>query len=96
MHFAEGFVREVGVDLRRRDVGVAEEFLHGAEVGAVHEEVRREAVAEFVRVDALCDAGFLGTRGDHSLHGARRDGTDHVAALINAHEKFFFRVGTLV
>ena len=34
--FAKRFVRQVRVDLRRRDVRVAEELLHGAEVGAVH------------------------------------------------------------
>jgi hypothetical protein len=31
--------RDVGVDRRRRDVGVAEQHLHGAQVGAVVEQV---------------------------------------------------------
>ena len=48
VYVTEVFVGDVGVDLGRGDVGVAEECLHGAEVGAVVEEVGREAVTEFV------------------------------------------------
>src|SRR5215210_4307642 len=43
----------VGVELGRREVRVAEHLLHRAEVGAALEQVRRERVAEQVRVDAL-------------------------------------------
>jgi len=35
MHIAELFVRNVGVDLGGGDIGVAEEGLDGANVGAV-------------------------------------------------------------
>src|SRR5438552_12375832 len=44
------------VDLRRRDVRVAEHRLHGAQVGAALEQMGGEAVAQRVRVDALLDA----------------------------------------
>src|SRR5437588_7062585 len=44
------------VDLRRRDVRVAEHRLHGAQVGAALEQMGGEAVAQRVRIDALLDA----------------------------------------
>ena len=44
----------MGVDLGGGEVGVAEEFLDGAEIVVVFEEVGGEAVAEGVRV-----AGFV-------------------------------------
>ena len=43
----------VGVDLRGREVGVAEHRLHRAQVGAAFEQVGREGVAQHVRRDAL-------------------------------------------
>ena len=45
-----GYVR---VELGRREVGVAEHLLDAAQVGAALEQMRREGVAEQVRVDAL-------------------------------------------
>jgi hypothetical protein len=48
---------DVGVDLRGRDVGVAEQGLDGAQVGAALEQVGGEAVAELVRRDGAGDAG---------------------------------------
>jgi hypothetical protein len=39
----------VRVDRRRRDVGVAQQELDDAQVGAVVQEVRREGVAQHVR-----------------------------------------------
>ena len=41
-HGGRAPVEDVGVDHRRRDVAVAEEFLHGADVVAVFEQVGRE------------------------------------------------------
>ena len=41
-----GFVEDVGVDHRGRDVLVPEQFLDGANIVAGLEQVRREAVAE--------------------------------------------------
>ena len=46
---------DVRVDLRRRNVGVAEHFLHRAEVGAALEQVRRERVPQRVRRHVLLD-----------------------------------------
>ena len=44
--------RDVRVDRRRRDVGVAEQQLHDAQVGAVIEQMRRERMAQHVRRQA--------------------------------------------
>ena len=52
-------VGDVGVDLGSADVGVAEHSLDGAEVGAVHEKVGGEAVAEGVGGDVFRDASLL-------------------------------------
>ena len=46
-------VGDVGVELGRREVGVAEHLLHAAQVGAALEQVGRERVAEQMGVDAL-------------------------------------------
>ena len=48
---------EVGIDLGRRDVGVAEEDLHAAEIGSVLDHVRGAAVAELMRAGGRV-AGF--------------------------------------
>ena len=56
-HGLETAFFDVGVDLRRRDVGVAEEFLNDAEVGPAAEEVGGEAVAHEVRINIRFDAG---------------------------------------
>lgn len=65
---AEAFVGDVGVDLRGRDGRVAEHGLHRADVRAVVEEVRREAVSESVRVDVFDDASFDGAALHQPLH----------------------------
>lgn len=56
--FAHARVIDVCVDLCCGDVGVAEEFLDDAEVCASGEEVRGEAVSEFVWVDAIESDAF--------------------------------------
>ena len=53
---AEAAAGYVGVDLGGADVGVAEEFLDDAEVGAMLEEVGGEAVAQHMRRDVAIDA----------------------------------------
>lgn len=58
VNFAEMGVGDVGVNLGGGDVGVAEERLDGAKIGAIHEEVSGEAVAEGVGSDVLGDTGF--------------------------------------
>ena len=60
---AAAAVGDVRVALGRPEVGVAEHLLHRAEIGAALEQVRRERVAEEVRVDALrLEPGLLGER----------------------------------
>ena len=59
-------VQEVRVDHGGSNVAVAEELLHGSEVGAVLEEVGGEGVAEPVAADALGEAG------ETSFHCGRR------------------------
>ena len=49
---------DMGVDLRGRDVGVAEELLHRAQIRAVLQEMAGEGMTEHVRRDARrLDAG---------------------------------------
>ena len=57
MDFLEPRVVDVRVDLRRRDAGVAEHFLHLPQVGAAGEQVRGEAVAQRVRAQLGGAAG---------------------------------------
>src|SRR5581483_10348439 len=58
---APATVGHVQVDLRGREVGVAEHLLDAAEVGAALEQVRREGVPQQVRVDPLrLEAGLAG------------------------------------
>ena len=44
-------VEHMRIDLRRRDVGMAEQRLHDAEIGAAGEEMRRESVPQHMRRD---------------------------------------------
>lgn len=67
---AEVGVGDVGVDLGGGDVGVAEEALDGADVGAVHEEVSGEGVSEGVRGDVFGDAGGFSVFFDDALDAA--------------------------
>ena len=60
---------DVGVDHGGADIGVAEEFLDGADVVAVFEQVGGEGVPEGVAVDALGDFGAAGGFGDGFLEG---------------------------
>ena len=55
MNITKVLVGDVGVYLCRCDICVAKERLHGTEVGSVTEEVRCEAVAEFVWSDFARD-----------------------------------------
>ena len=81
MDFAEFFVGEVGVDLRRRDVRVAQEFLHGTEIRTVHQEVGRKLVTKLVRIHFFRDAGFDRPMRDEALDRARDDATDDFRAV---------------
>src|SRR5437016_13959777 len=63
VHLAQPAGCDVRIDLRRADVGVSEERLHDAEVGAAGEEVRRERVPERVRRDAEIGRASCRERG---------------------------------
>ena len=63
VHLAQPLARDVRVDLRRPDVGVAEHELHGAQVGAAFDEVGGEGVAQGVRAQVLAHLGLHGAAG---------------------------------
>jgi hypothetical protein len=71
---AEGAaVQHVGVDLCRRDVGVAQQILDRAYVVAAFEQMRCEGVAEAVAGDAFVDSGALRCRADGFLQAGLVD-----------------------
>ena len=72
VHAAEVLAVHVRVDLRRRDVGVAKEFLHDAQVGPVLQEMAGEGVAENVRADLVGAIGKL-REGIDSLNAEGRE-----------------------
>lgn len=47
--FAQALVQDVGVDLRRGNVRMAQQLLHHSEVGTVLQQVGSECVAQHVR-----------------------------------------------
>ena len=49
----------MGIDLRGDEVGVAEQFLHAAQIRAGVEQMRGVAVAELVRREVRVEAGYL-------------------------------------
>ena len=54
-------IEHVGIDLRRRNIGMAEQFLHDAQIGAVLQKMAGEGVAQHMRADPR--------RGDPGLRG---------------------------
>ena len=74
VRLAAAAVGDVRVALGRREVGVTEHLLHGAEIGATFEQVGREGVAQQVRMHALgLEAGLLGELAqDQERAGAGR------------------------
>src|SRR5205807_8968254 len=69
-----GYVR---VELGRGQVGVPEHFLDGAQVGAPLQEMRRERMAEQVRVDAF---GLEPCRGGEPAQDQEGAGAGEAAA----------------
>ena len=51
---------DMGVDLRRRYVGVAQHLLDDSQIRAVAEQMRCEAVPELVRINIFFQPGTLG------------------------------------
>ena len=61
MDIPQPFLVDVRVDLRRRDVGVAEQLLDDAQVRAVAEQMCGEGMAQEVGVDLCLDPGEAGS-----------------------------------
>lgn len=57
MHGFQSLLIDMRIDLRRRNVGVTEHFLDDAQIGAVPQQMRREAVPQKVRVNVLFQSG---------------------------------------
>src|ERR1700677_4811721 len=64
---------EVGVDLSRADIGVPEKLLDPPQIAAGLEQVRREGVAEHVRMDVYAETLPARPQVHAQLHGARRE-----------------------
>jgi len=71
--------RQVRVDLRRAQALVAEQLLHAAQVGAVVQQVRREAVTQRVRADPGIEAGLHEVFVELAAH---RAGAERFAVLV--------------
>ena len=63
---------EMRVDLRRRDIRVAEQLLHGTKVTRRFEQMARTRMPHQVRIDALPDALLLRTLLEPRAHAVRR------------------------
>ena len=57
MHSFQSLLIDMRIDLRRRNIGMAEHFLDDAQIGAVPQEMRREAVSQKVRINVLFESG---------------------------------------
>ncbi len=62
---------DMRIDLRRRNIGVAQHLLDNPQIGAVPKQMRREAMPEKVRVNVLLQPGALCVFF-HDLPDARR------------------------
>ena len=98
MYLPKFFVGDVRVNLRRRDISVAEERLDGAQVGAVHKEVGGELVTELMRSDMIGDTGFASVEVHKPLDRARDYSAEHfrIFAFADADEHSLIGIGTLV
>lgn len=89
MNFFQSFIGNVGIDLSSGDRGVAEHRLNRTDIGAVHEEIGRETVAEGMRMDILHDAGFFRIVLDQPCDGPRREAERIALCIFFVHETFF-------
>src|SRR3954454_14562425 len=78
---------EVRIDLRRGDAGMAEHFLDRAQVLRRLEQMRRERVAQHVRMYVLGDAAALRPR----LEPRADHGRGYALATLTDEERFFAR-----
>ena len=72
MHLAKAVARHMRIDLGRADAGVAQQLLDNAQVGAVLQQMRREAVPQHMRRDVAGDAGAAYALFDAQPEGYRR------------------------
>lgn len=84
MHFLESPIREMCINLRGRNAGVAKHFLDRADVGAVDEEFGGERMAESVGGDAFDDAGFQGCAADDGFDTDCRETTGFAEGDVGA------------
>jgi len=73
VHLGQMLKVQVGIDLRGPDVGVTEQLLHRAQIPTRLQQVRRERVAQHMRMDVSPDPALQGSLGEPRLHRARRD-----------------------
>src|SRR5439155_3224257 len=57
MHSFKPLLIDMRIDLSRRNIGVAEHLLNNPQIGAIPEQMRRETMAEKVRVNVLLQPG---------------------------------------
>ena len=59
MHGFQSLLIDVCINLRRRNVGVTKHFLDDAQIRAIPQQMRREAMSQKVRVNVLFESGAL-------------------------------------
>ena len=64
---------EMGIDLRRRDIGVPQELLDRSQVARGFEQVARERMAQQMRMKVALRAMLLRPLLEPLLHGSRMD-----------------------
>ena len=64
---------KMGIDLRRGDVGMTEQFLDAAQIGARLQQMAGKRMTEHVRMDVDSQSGASRPNIDPQLHGARRE-----------------------
>ena len=57
MHRFQPLLIDMRIDLRRRNIGVAQHLLNDPQIGAVPEQMRRETVSKKVWVNVLLQSG---------------------------------------
>lgn len=82
--FVNGFevrVRYMSVDLSCSNVRVAQHGLHTTQVGAVHQQIGSETVAQGVGRNMLGDTGQQGIAGNHTLDTSGRQSRKITAVI---------------
>ena len=92
MQFPKPLASDVGVDLGRGQISVAEQHLHDPEIRAVVEQMRRKRMSEHVRRERLTDAGVarvtLHEYPEHlSRHGFSALGDEERIGLASAKKR---------